>query len=407
MATYSLINPLDQPTGKRRLLGELSTALDDERFSSFYFIVAYAKSGPLLRLQQIIKKRKTEGLSINAIFGLDQQGTTAQALQFALENFDSVHVTREPNLTFHPKMYAFVGRSHARLFVGSNNLTVGGTETNFEAAVALEMELPNDADVLKSFTDCWVELLPENCPATNLLDQSLLNDLIRVGTVPDEVELQKNRAAAAASKSGAPKPPKSGLKIKPPSTLPAKKTAKKTVSNKVKTKTAVAGPSAPTIEKVNQSVAQGLAIQIKPHHNGEIFLSVTAALQNPDFFRWPFNGLTVPKKAGNPAYPQLDPDPVVNIVVYGENLEVKLMLNAYSLNIVYYSTKSEIRVTASPLVGIVPDYSIMIIQENETPNTDYEISIHTPESPEFDSWLNTCNQQMPGGGQKPRKFGWF
>ena len=51
MARFSLIRPLDQPTGTRRLLCDLKAALDDDRFTALRLIAAYAKSGPLLRLQ--------------------------------------------------------------------------------------------------------------------------------------------------------------------------------------------------------------------------------------------------------------------------------------------------------------------------------------------------------------------
>lgn len=402
MVTFSIINPIDQPTGRRRLLQELKDALQDDRFTTFHLIVAYAKSGPLLRLQTIIEKRRTAGFDIHAIFGLDQHGTTAQALNFALSHFSSCFVTREPNLTFHPKIYAFSGPTVARLFIGSNNLTVGGTETNFETGVWLDMDLARDAASFQQFLDSWAELLPAICPATRTLDTALLASLVADGTVLDEAIAQRNRVLGATIGDAAPRPQKSGLPVKPPSALPPKKTPKASV---------VAGPTPPVVVlgavPISTYGAQGLAIQIKPHHNGEIFLSVTAALQNPEFFRWPFNGFTVPKKVGNPAYPQLTPDPVVSITVYGPALAPQLILPAYRLNTVYYSTKSEIRITAAPLVGVVPDYSIMVMRNSEVAGVDYEIAIHRPDSPEFPVWLATCNQTMPGGGQAPRKFGWF
>nr|WP_295462397.1 hypothetical protein [Mesorhizobium sp.] len=137
-------------------------------------------------------------------------------------------------------------------------------------------------------------------------------------------------------------------------------------------------------------------------------MSVTAALQNPAFFKWPFNGWTVPKKGTkNKAYPQLSPDPIVNISVYGAPSAALLVLTGYPLNTVYYEIRSEIRITASPLVGLVPDYSIMIIEQSNLPGTDYEITVHTPASIDYPAWVAACNQQMPSGGKIPRKFGWF
>jgi len=153
--------------------------------------------------------------------------------------------------------------------------------------------------------------------------------------------------------------------------------------------------------------ARRFAIQIKPHHNGEIFLSVTAAMQNPAFFDWPFTGSTTPKKPGNPSYPQRVPDPVANIAVYGTGLFPTLTLNHYPLNTVYYEKKREIRITAAPLVPIVPEYSVMIMELSSITGVDYEITIHRPDSPDHGIWLARCNQRMPGGGRTPRRFGWF
>lgn len=368
--------------------------------------MAFAKSGPLLRMQSLIEGRRRSGLTIEAIIGVDQMGTSAQALNFALEHFDQTFVTREPNLTFHPKMYAFEGPKAARVFVGSNNLTVGGTETNFEAAVCIDMVLPSDAALFQPFTDCWKQLLPKSCPATKELSASYLSDLIRDGAVPDEATMRR-RASAGGSARGSSKLLRSGLKVKPASSLPPRKPAK------VKSSTAPAkGGLSKIVTAAVPNIADpygavGFAIQIKPHHNGEIFLSVTAALQNPKFFRWPFTGLTVPKKGSNVAYPQLAPDPRVNVTVYGAALAPLLQLADYSLNTVYYDRNSEIRVTASPLVGVVPDYSVMIMRQSEVPNIDYDITIHTPASPDFAAWVAACNQSMPSGGKQPRKFGWF
>lgn len=392
----SFITPLDQPTGKRRLLGELKTALQNDGFDHFRLIVAYAKAGPLLRLESILSSWNGAGKKIDAIFGLDQHGTTAQALLFALDNFDSVYVTREPNMTFHPKIYMFSGAKDARVFVGSNNLTVGGTETNFEATLCLDIALPADKTALAPFEDCWAELLPKNCPATAKLSRTLLDKLIQDGVVPDESAVATKTGSTA--KTYGPKAPKSGLKTKPPSTLPGKKPVK-----------AKAGaiPSTKLAKTTEEYGTQGLAIQIKPHHNGEIFLSVTAALQNPAFFGWPFTGMTVPKKGGNAGYPQLTPDPRVNISVFGKGGAVVLTREDYALNTVYYEKKSEIRITATPLVNHVPPYSIMVMRKSDVADIDYDIEIHRPDSPDYGAWVATCNQSMPGGGQAPRKFGWF
>lgn len=404
MVAISLLNPLDQPTGRKRLLAHLREGLRTEAFSSLRLVVAYAKAGPLLRLQSVIEEQRARGLAVEAIFGVDQQGTSAQALTYALEKFDGVWITTEAGLTFHPKFYVFQGEGSARVFVGSNNLTVGGTETNFESAVQIDFELPKDEGILRPFNEAWQELLPEQCPATVRLTPEVLGDLMQRGVVLDE-NAMRQRSASALPRVEVPRTPRSGLRIVPPSALPRRKVPRA----RPEAQQAPGNPAIPHLPAPSADLytAKGLAIQIKPHHNGEVFLSVTAALQNPPFFKWPFNGQTVPKKGTNTAYPQLTPDPIADITVYGAAPEHILALRARPINTVYYERKSEIRITISPLRGIVPDYSVMIIQLSETEGVDYDIIIHTPDSPDYAAWIAACNQSMPGGGQVPRKFGWF
>ena len=130
MSRFSLIRPLDQPLGNHRLLDDLKVALQDSRFTDFRLIVAYARSGPLYRLQGLMEAWREHGKTSSAIVGLDQQGTSKDALDLALSLFDCVYVTREAGITFHPKMYLFTGDRHVHAFIGW-----GVLKKNFEAAV--------------------------------------------------------------------------------------------------------------------------------------------------------------------------------------------------------------------------------------------------------------------------------
>ena len=395
MPKFSLIRPLDQPPGTRRLLEDLKSGLQDDRFTHFWLIVAYARSGPFYRLRELMEAWRVAGKTSAAMFGIDQRGTSKDALELALTSFDSVYVTQELGITFHPKIYFFKGENHAQAFVGSNNFTVGGTEKNFETAVHLELDLPRDADELMLLESAWTALLPASCVATKQLDAEYLTDLIAKEVVMDEKALFANADDGAAARVGCRS--KSGMVVKPETPLPKRVLPR---SRQANSQTVIQRP-------VSVAAARGFAIQVKPHHNGEIFLSFTAVQQNPDFFCWPFTGQTSPKKPGNPSYPQLTPDPVVNILVFGTEKKPNLTLSKYNLNTVYYKIKREIRITASPLVDIVPEYSVMIMEPSLDPDVTYEITIHRPDSPNYNAWKTACNQAMPGGGKEPRKFGWF
>ncbi|MDD9986761.1 MAG: phospholipase D family protein [Spirochaetaceae bacterium] len=406
MIRFSLIRPLDQPPNKRRLLRDLKAALQDSRFTHFSVVVAYAKSGPLARLQPLLLKWRSARKTSIAVFGIDQQGTTKDALDLALQLFDRVYITSEPGITFHPKLYIFKGPHDAHAFVGSNNLTVGGTEKNFETAVHLELDLPEDAAHLNTIESALTDLLPTRCPATRQLDLALLSNLAQDGLILDESATRRRAFGDGdAATVARPRPIRtSRLPVLPESPLPRSQPTRTLTTPQ---KRRLARSSHPGDPPLPSSSARALVIQIKPHHNGEIFLSMTAVKQNPAFFKWPFTGTTTPKKPNNPSYPQLLPDPIVNITVYGRGLSVIEELERFRLNTVYYAKRSELRVTASPLVRVVPAYSVMIMEHSVRPEISYEITIHRPDSPEFNQWLDSCNQSMPGGGTQPRKYGWF
>ena len=402
MTKFSLIRPLDQPPGTRRLLQDLKNGLQDDRFTHFWLIVAYARSGPFYRLRELLEAWRFAGKTSAAMFGIDQRGTSKDALELALTLFDCVYVTREVGITFHPKIYFFKGENHAQAFVGSNNFTVGGTEKNFESAVHLELELPRDADELALLESAWTALLPASCVATKELDAEVLADLVANRFVVDEKTMFTSAGAGDAARVG--RKSQSGLVVMPETPLPKRVISR---SRRARSKIVIARPVSVAVSSKQTATTRGFAIQVKPHHNGEIFLSLTAVQQNPDFFCWPFNGETSPRKPGNPSYPQLTPDPVVNIMVFGTEKHPILTLSKYNLNTVYYEKKHEIRITASPLVDTVPEYSVMIMEPSFDPDVTYEITIHRTDSPDYDAWKTACNQSMPGGGREPRKFGWF
>ena len=212
----SLIKPLDQPSGRLRLLPMLAEGLRDGNFGQLNLIMAYAKSGPLLRLEPDFQQWKTRGGQTYAIFGVDQQGTSRQALEIALTLFDEVSVLRVPNSTFHPKMAWFQGPDLARAFVGSQNLTVGGTETNFEAGVRMDFVLPADRDQLSEFTDAWDQLVG----LVSRLDLPLLERLVAEGYVVPERQMLRDAGGGDGSNWRAGLLDDHGFTPHPPSPLP-------------------------------------------------------------------------------------------------------------------------------------------------------------------------------------------
>jgi len=408
MPQFSILSPLDQPLGNRRLLEDLKRFLSDPELSEFGFAVAFAKVGPFYRLQELLQAWIAQGKTATGIFGIDHKGTSLQALTFAVENLSASYFTQQIGNSFHPKIYWFKGPTKAVAYIGSNNLTVGGTEINFEAGVQLSFKLPDELADFSAITKAFEDLLPDQCVVTHALTEESLALLISDGLLLDESVVNRSgtggRGSGYSAKAGA------RLPVLPASSLPKGVFGKKTSKQVLASKAGVIQTQALKIDVTKPlTPVTGLAIQINPHGNGEIFLSSTAAKQNPAFFGMPFTGITTPKRGiKNGGYPQRSPDPVCNIRVIGRNNKILLELPAYELNTVFYTKKSEIRVTASPLVSVVPPYSVMIMYFSEAPGIDYELNIYTPQAPEYRKWIGICNQKMPGGGKdEPRRFGWF
>lgn len=408
MPRITIQKPTDQPSGRNRLLDSLRQALATKDFAEFHFMVAFAKAGPLYRLESAMASWLENGKTIRAIIGVDEKGTSKEALEFALSHFTETHIAHVVGPftpTFHPKLYLFSGDRDALAFIGSNNLTVGGTETNLESHLRLTLDLPGDGDTHNELIGAWSDALA----VSSKLTPALLSDLLRAGVVVSEAQM---RAAFAATRPAATPTP-SGIAptfptitIAPPSALPAGRrasAASRTKRPSIAKTSATLASSVPPIS----SVAQTLVMQIVPHHNGEVFLSKKAIDQDPAFFGWPFTGLSTPKKGANKPYPQRVPDPVVDLKVFdGKGAQI-IRHPSFGLNTVYYETKHEIRVTVpSDVVKAVPSHSILVMRQGA--QCDYEMDIYVPGSSQYTTYLQRCNQTMPSGGSaNPRNFGWL
>lgn len=383
-------------------------SLGGGRFRTFRFVSAFAKEGPVLRLAPHLKQFRATGGTAEAVIGVDHQGTSLQALRLALAELDRVFIWHHPSpfTTFHPKLYIFDGDEQGDLYLGSNNMTVGGLETNCEAGVLLSYDLPAEAAQWAIAMEWWAELLAH--PNSLRLDLSVLSWLVEQDMLLDESLIVSRVATGGArnvaAETARPLFPYSATV--PPTARPnrrltgPRRAPRRTATQITAAAAAAAAPGLPT----------ALAIQIVPHHNGEVFLSKRAIDQYPVFFGYPFTGRTVPKSAGNNPYPQRNPDPVTDWRVYDRQGRVLRSLDKFRLNTVYYELKGEIRITIPPDVARqIPERSILVMTR-AIPNSglDYQCEVFPPNSAQYQSLHAACTETMPAGGSgTPRKFGWL
>jgi hypothetical protein len=250
---------------------------------------------------------------------------------------------------------------------------------------------------------------------TKLLDDNLLNDLVRGSFVFDETVKPPRSSAVetsadASSQEGVTKTsPFPRSYPKPPSPIPKENLlrAANLASKKADKKAAKKRPVTP-VAAHRVVASEALVIQIIPHHNGEVFLSKLAVNQQPAFFGYPFTGRTVPKRAGNPSYPQREPRPVVNITVFDARGNPALTRLGFNLTTVFYEKKSEIRITFSPdLLRVIQPYSVMVMRQTKEVH-DYDIEVFNPGSNRYVDYLASCNQTLPSGGAaQARRMGWL
>lgn len=144
-----VIRLLSQPDrGARSIGAAVSEALDWGDANEAWFAVAWAKRSGLTRLESHVRALRRRRKRVRALVGIDQHGATEEGLRLALDLFTETRVYHDssPKRTFHPKLYVVEGDKRARVVMGSGNLTAGGLYENYEAALALDMDLRADDD---------------------------------------------------------------------------------------------------------------------------------------------------------------------------------------------------------------------------------------------------------------------
>lgn len=164
---------------------ELIEQFNSERYDSFTCLVAFASYGGISALTPYIEKEKKRGVAIKVILGVDQKGTSKEALEEVLSwGVDAlIYHTRSVTI-FHPKVYLFENVDIFTLIVGSNNLTEMGLVKNIECSLMIKDIKSNP--VRSKFYDYWKPILDGT--ETNLypITRDLIDRLSEEGIVVSE-----------------------------------------------------------------------------------------------------------------------------------------------------------------------------------------------------------------------------
>ena len=155
---------------------ELIRQFNSDRFNSFTCLVAFASQGGISALTKYILVAKSKGMNIRIVLGIDQKGTSKEALEEVLSWGVNAYVYHaDAKNIFHPKVYLFENEDIFTLIVGSNNLTIPGLVSNIECSLLVKDIKSNP--VHKEFYDYWKSILDGTEENIYPITQKLIDDL--------------------------------------------------------------------------------------------------------------------------------------------------------------------------------------------------------------------------------------
>ncbi|MGB4116022.1 MAG: phospholipase D family protein [Polaromonas sp.] len=177
----------------------------ERNWNAFEFAVAWLNYSGAERFKESAREFLAGGGYMHATVGLDFGSTTYEGLGSLLDLEDGgAHITtnvfhdENPACTFHPKVFLFSNAERARLFVGSNNMTGAGLDTNVEAALGFLGAL--DDETIRGACQALAMWRDEgNDSRTKRLTRELLDQLRDRRYVVTEEELRNRRNVEAGS----------------------------------------------------------------------------------------------------------------------------------------------------------------------------------------------------------------
>jgi len=175
--------------------------LSDKEFQSFTAITAFLSQAGIRGLSSYINEAKSHLDIITIITGVDQKGTSKEALEELTKLDVNAYVFYQPSITiFHPKIYLFEGTKKSALIIGSSNLTAQGLFSNIEASLLLNIDNEKDSEIITQLKNYYKGLFDLTEPNLKKLNKKLIKGLVKAEVVPTEEE--RKAIQDKAKKSG-------------------------------------------------------------------------------------------------------------------------------------------------------------------------------------------------------------
>lgn len=170
-------------------------------WQSLDIAVAWVRVSGISHLAASLEAFLKAGKRLRVIVGIDLDNTTKEGLEalIALGAHGKVELFvhhNEAGGIFHPKLYLLTASNHARLIVGSNNLTQAGLYQNTEAGLSIDLPLNNP--IVQAAQHALAAWADTTSGLAKKLDSALLAELIANGYVRDEATARAEIAARKA-----------------------------------------------------------------------------------------------------------------------------------------------------------------------------------------------------------------
>lgn len=178
------------PNNENTVGNLLATSFQDPKFDSFFSLVAFASNSGVRLLMPFILEAKEKYKELCFYIGVDDNGTSKEALQQLIENSVPTYIFHTQSaMIFHPKIYLFEGINWIRAVIGSTNLTNSGLFVNVEAAVSMDFRPtdPQGKKIVTQIKEYFKTLLQKTDKNLEPLTTELLDILCKQGLVKDEI----------------------------------------------------------------------------------------------------------------------------------------------------------------------------------------------------------------------------
>lgn len=176
----------------------------ENKFSSFTGISAFASEAGVVGLSECIASGAEFYKTLNLIVGIDQEGTSKQALkEINSLGINSFIFYQKESPIFHPKIYLFEGDNDTTLIVGSSNLTARGFFGNVESSLMVEFknDNPDGIQLLREVKDYYRTLFDFSDQNLFKITPELINQFVNEGIVPTRKVWSKKHKKNTSNKT--------------------------------------------------------------------------------------------------------------------------------------------------------------------------------------------------------------